>query len=248
MRIALHADGEFAVRTSKVILAKPSTEVGIFEEEAKPARLHVVESLEDWDVLVVEATTIASRVQIERAYGAGIPVVLATEDLPLTEHVPRTSIVGVLSGPRLAIALARHATRDGGDLIDAAFAWTIPGHPLSDGVATTFPDPVGPLWADRAAIPETAYAATGVAAPTKTSWRGVTARVTVGTGDGIRERVVGLVDDASFLNAVCLAAAGMTAAEGAYATGVHGPGDEAGVFIANAQRAGLDIASFEPAA
>jgi hypothetical protein len=246
MRIALHAEGELAVRTSKVLLAEPDTEVGLFGDDSMGARIHRVTALQDWDVLAVDELSIGSRVQIERAFGLGVPVVLATEGPPTTDQSV-TVVVGVLEGARIATALAESGLGGSDDLMDAQLGWTVPGHLLSEGVAVTFPEPLGPLWADRDEVPATPYPASSLAAPVNGPWRGITARLTLGSDAGVRQQIFGMADDANFLDAVVLASAAMAAAEGAYPTGFNGPGDPDGVFIRNAQRAGLDVARFEPA-
>ena len=175
-----------------------------------------------------------------------IPVVLATEESTMDEPL-LTIVTGVLEGARLATALVESELGGTAEVIDAQLAWTVPGHPLEDGVAVTFPDPIGPLWADRGALPKTDYPASGLAAPIDGGWRGVTARLTTGTDEGVHQQIYGLADDRNFLNGIVLAAAALTAAEGAYSAGLNGPGDPDGVFLRRAQRSGLDIASFTPA-
>ena len=246
MRIAVHASGELAVRTGRVLLAEPDVQVGLFDEDSKARRIHRVDALGDWDVLVVDEISIGSRVQIERAFGVGIPVVLA-EDSATFDTTDVTLVTGALDGARLAMALADSALGGGEALMEAQLAWTVPGHPLGDGVAVTFPDPVGPLWADEGHVPKTAYPARGVTAPINRPWRGIAARLTMGTDDGVTQRVFGISDDRDFLNAAALGAAALAAAEGAYPLGLNGPGDPDGVFLRNAERAGLHVASFTAA-
>ena len=246
MRIAVHASDQLAVRTSRVLLAESGVHVGLFGEESPRARVHIVDDLADWDVLVVDEVTIGARVQIDRAIALRVPVVLATE-APTFDGGAATIVEGVLEGPRLGMALAESGIDRKDELMGVQLGWTVPGHQLPAGVGVTFPSPIGALWADTRPVPPADYPISGLAAPTNESWRGVTARLTLGTGDGVNRQTLGIADDRKFMNGILLASAAMAAAEGAYPTGLSGPGDADGVFLRNAQRSGLDIASFTPA-
>lgn len=244
-RVALHVGGELAVRATRVLLAESGVEVGLFDDESKSGRLHQVEALNEWDVLVVEEMSATARPHVDAAFELAIPVVLATETPPLSGPSV-TMVVGVLEGARLAAALADMGLVTNNELIDARLAWTVPGPPLTDGVAVTFPDPIGPLWAHREPHPTTEFASGGLAAPTDGQWRGITARLATGSGDGVHQQTYGVVDDRQFLDGVVLAAAALAAAQGAYPPGHNGPGDSAGIFLRIAQESGMDIASFAP--
>ena len=247
MRIAVHVSGELGVRTSRVLLAEPGVHVGLFDEDSKAKRVHRVDGLADWDVLVVDEISIGSRVQIERALALDLPVVL-TGEAPTFDVQTPTLISGVLEGARLAMALAHSGLGGTDELMEAQLAWTVQGHPLRAGVGVTFPDPVGPQWGEPATVPDASYPTRGLVAPVSGKWRALTTLLTIGTDDGVTQRVYGLADDQGFLNGAALASAALAAGEGAYPTGINGPGDPDGVFLRNAQRAGLHIAAFTPQA
>ncbi len=57
----------------------------------------------------------------------------------------------------------------------------------------------------------------------------------------------GIADDGAFLDAVCMAAAALAAARGAYPDGAGGSGDPDGLFMSLAGGAGLEVAAFVPA-
>lgn len=245
-RIAVYATGDLAVRLSRVILAETGTEIGLFDEDSARGRVHRVEQLAEWDVLVVDEVSIGSRVHIERALALEKPVVLAEDDASF-DTAAATVVSGARDGARLAEALARSGLGGTEELLDAQLAWTVPGHPLRIGVGVTFPDPVGALWADSERIPELPFPATGMAAPINAPWRAVTARLTMAAEGGITQRVFGIADDRNFLDAVTIAAAALTAADGAYPKGTSGPGDPDGQFLRTAEASGLHIAAFTAA-
>jgi len=241
VRIAIHVSGELGVRSSRVLLAESGVHVGLFDEDSTAKSVQRVEQLADWDVLVVDEISVGARVHMDRAIDLGLAVVLARETSVVDDSA--TLVVGVLDGARLAMALA--ASRIGGsELMEAELAWTVEGHPLRSGVGVTFPDPVGALWADTAGVPAADSPTKGFAAPFAGKWRAITARLTMGTDDGLSQEIYGISDDRGFLDGAVLAAAAMAAAEGAYPVGVSGPGDPEGVFLRNAERAGLHIAAF----
>ena len=244
MRIALHVEAELGVRTGRVLLAEAEVEVGLFDDDATNLRVQQVDAITDWDVLLVDELTITSRVIVEQAMEAGLPVVLG-EERPAFDDSPSPMVVGAKTGARLAMALAE-SQRDL-DVMEAQLAWTESGTPLGDGVAVTFPDPVGALWADTADVPDGSMPARGLVAPTKGDFRAVVARVTCATDSGVEQRILGVADDAKFMDAVAMGAAGLTAAKGGYKPGIGGPGDTDGIFLRQLEESGLHIARFTPA-
>ena len=231
------------MRASRVLLAERGVHVGLFDDEAPTPRVERVESIEDWHALLVDEISFASRIWIDRALEQNVAVVIGTtaEGLDPGES---SVIHQVLDGPGLAAALASF---DPEAVVPTAarLAWTETGHPLAEGVAVTFPDPVGPLWAERAGVVDAPFPTTALVAPTNGRWRAATAQVTGASGV---VSTYGVADDRSFFDGVVMAAAALAAADGAYPSGINGPGDTGGVFWRLAREAGLEVASFTPAA
>lgn len=202
-----------------------------------------VREVTDWDVLVVAELTHRSEPIVDEALEASIPVVLAEdlEDIDDIEEVSAPLVVGVLEGSRLAAALASLAGDH--EVLERQLAWTEPGKPLEEGIAVTFPDPIGALWAEHADADDPQA---GLVAPTAGRWRGLMATLTFASDRGVDRTIYGIADDRSFLDGVLLAAAALAAAEGAYPAGVTGPADPGGRFLGLARVAGMEIASFTP--
>lgn len=224
-----------------MLLAEDGVRVGLFGDESKTPRVERVRDVTDWDVLVVPALSPDARPIAEEAMAAAIPVVLGEEVRDL-DPPPGPLILGVLEGWRLAAALATLATDH--EVLEIDLAWTEEGRPLDEGVAVSFPDPIGALWAEPSEPDE---AAGGLVAPTSGRWRGALATVTFASDRGVDRTMYGIADDRRFLDGLVLAAAGLAAAEGAYPAGVSGPADPGGRFLDIARVAGLEIASFTPA-
>lgn len=245
-RIALRLDDPLARRVRRCLLDEQGVEVGLLVDDPGDGSIPVAATLEGWDALAVDRISDDSRRAVDRALERRIPVV-SGGDLPAWNHPDGgTLVAGALTGAGLAAALAASAAPDGPPPAETQLAWTVPGDPLTGGIPVAFPEPVGPLWAGRAEHPLPWPAATGLAAPHCSRWRGAAARLKLRGAEAGRELVRGVVDDADFLDAVCMASAALAAARGAYPEGVNGPGDPNGLFIRLARRAGMEEATFVP--
>ena len=246
-RVALHVDGGLGRRVMRVLLAEPDVQVGLFHADPGLDRTVPVTAVAGWDALAVSTISEASRSVVDEASSLGIPVVVG-DQLPAGYPVGGNTFVGgVLTGSGLAAALATSMIEPGVTPVESRLAWTVPGHPLGAGIPVTFPDPVGPLWAGRVESPLPWRSATCLAAPDDTPWRGVEVRLKVRDDQGDHDRIRGIADDGAFLDGVCMAAAALAAARGAYPDGAGGPGDPDGLFMSLARGAGLEIAAFVPA-
>ena len=246
-RIALRLEDPLGRRVRTCLLAERNVEVGLLVDDPGDGSIPAAPTLEGWNALAVDRISGASQPAVDRAFEQGIPVV-SGEDLPAWSRPDGgTLIAGVLTGAGLAAALALAAAPGGSPPAETQLSWTVPGKPLSGGVPVGFPEPVGPLWAGRAEHPLPWPSITGLAAPHRSPWRAAAARLKIRSGEGEHLLVRAAVDDALFLDAVCMAAAALAAARGAYPEGVSGPGDPGGQFMHLARRAGLETAAFAPA-
>ena len=245
-RIALFLEDPLGPRVRSCLLAERGVEVGLLVDDPGDGSVPVAPTLEGWGALAVDRISGASQPAVDRALEQRIPVVSGA-DLPAwSSPAGGTLITGVLTGGGLAAALALAAAPDGPPPAETRLSWTVPGKPLAAGIPVGFPEPIGPLWAGRAGHPLPWPSVTGLAAPHQSPWRGAAARLTIRGAGGERLLVRGAVDDALFLDAVCMAAAALAAARGAYPEGVNGPGDPGGQFMHLARRAGLETAAFVP--
>ncbi len=245
-RIALRLDGPLARRVRRCLLAERDVEVGLLVDDPGDGSIPTVAALDGWDALAVDQISGDSRRAVDQALERRIPVV-SGEGLPAWNHpAGGTLVTGVLTGAGLAAALAVSAAPDGPPPAETRLAWTVPGDPLAGGIPVAFPEPVGPLWAGRAEHPLPWPSVTGLAAPHCSQWRGATARLRIRGAEAERDLVRGVVDDADFLDAVCMSAAALAAAQGAYPEGVNSAGDPNGLFLRLARRAGLEEATFAP--
>ena len=243
-RIALYLDGGSGRRVARVLLAEPNVEVGLFGADPADSNTNTVSTFEGWDALAVDAITDATRTAVGAALLRGVPVVVGS-DLPNRYDVGEgTFVAGVFGGPGLAAALASSMIGSDDRPVEARLAWTVPGRLLGAGIPITFPEPVGPLWAGRAQSPLLWPSAIGLAAPDDTPWRAVSVYLKSSDQDGETDRTYGVADDSAFLDGVCMGAAALAAARGAYPAGLNGPGDPDGLFMRLARRAGLELAGF----
>ncbi len=245
VRIALRLDDDLGRRVRMCLLDEPDVEVGLLVEDPGDGSVHTVSSLEGWDALVVNSVSTASRAAVDQAVRQRIPVVSGA-DLPAGRRPEGGTITaGVMTGSGLAAALAASMAASHAPPMETRLAWTVPGAPLAAGIPVTFPEPVGTLWAGRAEHRLPWPSVIGLAAPHRSQWRGAAVRLQVRNGEK-GGQVRGIVDDDAFLDAVCMAAAALAAARGAYPPGVNGPGDPGGLFMRLAERAGMEAAAFVP--
>lgn len=242
-RVALHLDEGLASRVTSVLLAEPESQIGLFGEAPARPRTHRVSTLAAWEVLAVSAVTDETRPAVDEALEQGLPLVVGA-DLPRDYDAGDGVVVeGARTGAGLATALALSMVGTSRPPLESRLAWTTPGEPLGAGVAVTFPQPVGALWAGRVDSRLPWPSVTCLAAPDDSPWKGVAIRLVDDRGE-VRTR--GIADQGGFLDAICLAAAALAAALGAYPPGVSGPGDPEGRFMKQARAAGLAVASFRP--
>lgn len=208
-------------------------------------RIHTVNDLSGYDVVVTDAPDAAELV--ETALEAGISCVVWADGDDLAAaygdqfaEAGTTLLTGANVASGLAPCLAAHETARGGEVLEVSIAWTEPGTPLRRGEPIPFPDPVGPRWALQRSNPS-GYKA--FAAPVSGEWAAALARVTSVAAHGVVTRVVGVADLAVHLEALALAAGAM--AIDLYAAGAHRPADAAEIFLAKTLDAGLDIATYQ---
>ncbi len=115
------------MRASRALLAEPGVLIGLFDEEPTTQRVERVNRVDDWDVLVVDEVSFATRNRIDEAIEAGVAVAIGAEVHGL--DAPESPVVaGLLEGPGLAAALAR-LLPEGSVETGIRLAWTEEGHP-----------------------------------------------------------------------------------------------------------------------
>jgi len=262
LRIAVHASVEAGARAARILLGERDLiELGTFRcslQNPDDARVRRVEDLSGFDVLVSDATDDPLELA-EVALDHGISCVLwtdlwdhrdAAEEYGLRFDDAGTSLViGASLGPGIATALASHEVARLDNVFELTVGWTVPGKPLRKGAALPFPGPVGPLWGravEASTIPDP-VPTQRYDAPVNGEWAGAMARVTGAHDNGVARRVVGVADHAGHLEGLAIAAAAVTAAAGAYASGLQWPAavDE---YLDRALAAGLTVAHYTLAA
>ncbi len=242
-RVALHLSGGVALRASRVLLAEAGVQVGFLSDDSGHEGTDSILSVAGWDALAVSGVSEASDPHVKEALASDIPVVVGTH---LPDGYPvgdATVVTGAALGSGLAAALALSIADPNGEPVDTQLAWTVSGQPLGMGTPVTFPEPVGPLWAGRAKSPLRRPRVTCWVAPDDSPWTAVVVNVR-GRSNGGANRILGVVDDATFLRAVSISATLVAAARGAYPPGVNSPGDPGGVYLRLARAAGMEIAEF----
>jgi len=241
--VAVHVEGDLAVRIARTLLAERGVQVGMFGDAPIGGRVHRIKDLATADVVIVEHGDMTEELEAQ-ALERSLPMV-SSGPHPSPTHAAQVIVADAANPVHLVIAAAGDQLGDHRELVHATAAWTTSGRPLRSGTAATFPEPVGPQWADGAPPPPAEYPVIGLAAPTDSSYAAASLRIVVGSGDGVEDVTFGIVDHREFLIAALLAAAALTAVEGAYASGVQSPADPSGIFFDNASRAGLVVGSFE---
>ena len=245
-RVALHLSGILARRVPSVLLAEPDVEIGFLRGGAGSERTESISSVAGWGALAVSNISEESEPYVDEARASGIPVVVGS-DLPFGYPVGySTFVIGASEGFGLAAAVAISMAGPGRLPLRARLAWTVPGRTLGAGIPVTFPEPIGALWAARDESPLDWPRITCLAAPDHSPWLGVAVNLRLQGPDGEEECIWGIGDDAAFLRAVSMSSAVLAAARGAYAPGLHSPGDPQGVYMRLARAAGLEIAAFVP--
>jgi hypothetical protein len=240
MRVALDGTDEIAARTARVLFAERSvTHIGFMQPGMVllGERTTEAEDLDAYDVIVSTGGTLATDL-VAQASVRGLPLVL-WHDEPGLHRGPSTVAVVTSAnvGSALAPSLVHHPSAGVTKSDTVAIAWTEPGNPYRKGVAITFPDPVGPVWARERTSGH-------LVARTSENWSG--AVVTVQGPGG--ERIVGVSDHGAHLEALTLAAVGLLTAEGIYGPRITDASEHSPELLSKVMEMELDVAvwrSFE---
>jgi len=234
MRVALDGTDEVAARTARILFAESSvSHIGFMQPGMATlgSRTKAAEELDTYDVILSTGETLAADL-IAQASVRGVPLVL-WQDEPLLHRGPATTpvVVSANLGSALAPSLVHHPSAGVTKSDTVTIAWTEPGKPYRKGKAVTFPDPVGPMWARER---------TGghLVARTSENWSG--AVVTVNGPGG--ERIVGISDLGSHLEALTLASVALLTAEGFYSAAIDDASRHGSEVLAQAMEMELDVA------
>jgi hypothetical protein len=234
MRIAIDGTDEIAARTARVLFAERGVSHIGFMQSGMPRlgkRTTEAEALETYDVIVSTGETAATDL-IARASVLGISLVL-WHDEPGLHRGPATTPVVVSANLAAALApsLVHHPSAALTSSDTVTIAWTEPGKPLRKGKAVTFPDPVGPLWA-------TERRNGFLVARTADDWSGAVVMV---RGPGA-ERIVGVSDLGSHLEALTLASVAILTAGGTYGPAIGDASGHGRELLSAAMEMELDVA------
>lgn len=246
MRIAVHATGEVGKRAILILLNETGlTELGMVHG-AGPAdpRVRPVESAEGFDVVVTDDRDPA--VAADLALRAETSLVTWGDDVTVMTPAAHASVLtGASLAGGIAPALAIHEVARAREPLEQLLAWTEPGRPLRRGEAIPFPDPVGSRWGveveggDRWSVPTRL-----LVAPVDGEWAAASARVTGILSDGVVQRIVGVADLASHLEAIALAAGAATVALGHAHSGHQRVLAVAEPFLSKCLEMGLAVATY----
>lgn len=237
MRIALDSSEEVGARAGRVLLAEDSlTYLGLTRPSPRRSepRTGPVGDLSSYDVIVSDGATPASTL-IASAAVHGVPLVLWNDEPTLHRGAAVAPVaVGANVGSTLAPALLHHqaAAVEAADTV--TIAWTEPGAPRRKGRAIVFPDPVGMCWARKRSRER-------FVAYRDDEWAGAVVSVSGPAGD----RIVGVADHASHLEAITLAATALAAADGAYDAHIQDAANQGARVLSKAMSLELDIAVWQ---
>jgi hypothetical protein len=208
MRIAIDGTDEIAARTARVLFAERSvTHIGYLQPDMPRlgARTTAANELDTYDVIVSTGETRATDL-LARASVGEVPLVL-WHDEPELHRGPSVVpvVVSANVGSTLAPSLVHHPSAAVTRADSVTIAWSEPGKPYRRGIAVTFPEPLGPVWARERSKGH-------LVARTENNWSG--AVVTVDGPSG--ERIVGVADHGAHLEALTLAAVTLLTGEGTY--------------------------------
>ena len=234
MRIAIDGTDEIAARTARVLFAEQGVSHIGFMQSGMPRlgkRTAAAEDLETYDVILSTGETAATDL-IARASVLGVPLVL-WHDEPGLHRGPSTMpvVTSANLGSGLAPSLVHHPSAAVTSSDTVTIAWTEPGRPLRKGEAVTFPDPVGPTWAEKRGNGH-------LVARTPDEWSG--AIVTVRGPGG--ERIVGVSDLGTHLEALTLASVALLTAGGTYGPSIGDASERGGELLEKAMEMELDVA------
>lgn len=216
------------------------------------SRLRPVRQLSDWDALVTDVHSNATR-DIDHAMNAGLPLVAWADDRHTVSAARRRQqsfrqtgsalLMGCNLRSGIGPALAGHQAAQADEVLEAVLGWTESGRPLRRGEAVPFPDPIGPLWARPGRLPFPSDSRQ-LAAPTEGPWASVVTRVNAVVDDGVVTRTVGVADDELHLQAIALAAGALAVLDGAYRPGLQWVEQAAAPYLERALSLGLEVAAF----
>ncbi len=234
MRIALDSTLEVGARTGRILLAEDSlTYLGLIQPSQRHGdpRTGPVGDLSTFDVIVSDGATPAASL-VASAAVHGVPLVLWSDEPTLHRGSAVAPVaVGANVGSTLAPALIHHPAAAIEEADDVTIAWTEPGPPRRKGKTIVFPDPVGVCWARKRSRGH-------FVAYRDDEWAGAVVSLS-GRGG---ERIVGVADLASHLEAITLAAVTLAAVDGAYEALIQDAAEHAEVVLARAMSLELDIA------
>lgn len=252
MRVALNAASEVGIRAGKILLAERDLDaLGLYGNEGAgrgaDRKVMVIRDVAGFDVLVSDDTSITSALA---GIAADDGLAFVTTDDRIDDDIPdrfsaagTTLLIGANLATGLAPALASHESTRVSTVLRTTVAWTVPGTPRRRGVVVPFPEPIGPRWAaPKRRQRRATYRRHAV--PIRGDWAGATVIVDGIDGDRQVERIIGVADHREHLEALCLAAAALAAAEGAYGPGLHRPADRPAEYLAAGLRIGLGVATY----
>ena len=229
------------MRTGRLLLGEAKLEtLGIVGQPVsdRDPRLRRIDDLEGFDVVVTDDPELGIA---GRAMASGVPIVAWVDG---DDVAPESPSVPFMTGANLATgiahALVAREMASIGQPTSALIAWTEPGTQLRSGEPVTFPDPVGARWGR---IRYRHGITTEVVVPVAGEWAGAVVRVS----DQQQNRILGIADLATHLEALALTAGAVTVASGPIQPGLVRPADYADEYLLAALRVGLEIASFTSA-
>lgn len=234
MRIALDSAVEVGARAGRILLAEDSLSyLGLMRPSQRHSepRTGPVGDLSTYDVIVSDGATPASSL-IASAAVHGVPLVLWSDEPTLHRGSAVAPVaVGANLGSTLAPALIHHPAMAIEKDDAVTIAWTEPGPERRKGKAIVFPDPLGVCWARKRSRGR-------FVSYRDDEWAGAVVSVSGRSGD----RIVGVADHASHLEAITLAAVALTALDGAYDARIQNAADRGEGILSRAMSLELDIA------
>jgi len=253
VRIALNAVGDVGQRAGRILHAESALDaLGLYGHSAGIAtedrRMTAVRDISGFDVLISDTSLDALAIAAIAGQEA-ISCVLSCDAAPnadlaaLFRSRGRTLLVGSALGSGIATTLALRELDHSQGQGRITIAWTEPGRPLRRGEAVPLPDPIGARWGrELPRRPGDGLPIERIVVPIDGPWTGAVARIRSVAGKS--ERVVGVVDHGTHLDAIALAAGAIAVAEGSYGPGARLPADNAEAYLAAALRIGLEVAAF----
>ncbi len=234
VRIALDTGSDVGQRTARIFLGDPRCDKLVMINSGwvpRDRRVVQARKFSDVDVVVSDGTTPLTSL-IGRSSVAGVPLVV-WPDVPAsdlgTASIP--VIVGANVGSTLADALLTHPSSQPALEDTVRVAWTEPGKPHHKGTPITFPDPIGMAWSEE-------RAGGRFVAFRDDEWAGATTIVDGPSG----QRIVGVADLGSHLEALTLASVAFAAAAGSFDPGIQSTAAERKAILSEARNLELDIA------